>query len=208
MVVYGYLRVSTEKQHIENYKSSILNYCNDHKLGNVVWIQETISGRKQWQKRLLGKEFLKMVSGDIIVTAEFSRIGRDLLNSMSFIAEAKERGIKVYSINGDIPEDTSANSTLILAMAGWKNQTERELIAQRTRVGLKAAKERGVKLGRKVGSSKLDKDLNNIRNIEADLKMGMKKKAICAKYRCTIPTLRKFIKTHNLIDKFQPEEKK
>jgi DNA invertase Pin-like site-specific DNA recombinase len=158
-----------------------------------------VSGRKQWQKRLLGKEFLNMTKGDTIVTAEFSRIGRDLLNSMSFIAEAKERGIKVVSINGDIPEDASANSTLILAMAGWKNQTERELIAQRTRVGLKAAKERGVKLGRKIGSSKLDKDLNNIRNIEADLKAGLKKKAICAKYKCTMPTLRNYIKNNNIL---------
>lgn len=199
MTIYGYLRVSTEKQFITNYKNAILAYANEHKLGNIEWIQETVSGRKHWQKRLLGDFFInKMKSGDCIVTSEFSRIGRDFLNSMQFVAEAKQKGIKLISINGDIPDDDSATSNMILAMTAWKNMTERELIATRTRIGIQAARERGKTIGRPKGFSKLDKDMNNLRNIREELEKGVKLKAICEHYKCTMPTLRKYIKKNNL----------
>ena len=95
MTVYGYLRVSTEKQSISNYKSEILLLANDKKLGNVIWIEETVSGRKDWRKRVLGKEFEKMVEGDIIIMSEYSRIGRDFLQSLEFLAECKRKKVNV-----------------------------------------------------------------------------------------------------------------
>ena len=53
--VYGYLRVSTDKQDINNNKADILLKANELKLGNVEWIEETISGTKDWKNRELGK---------------------------------------------------------------------------------------------------------------------------------------------------------
>jgi putative DNA-invertase from lambdoid prophage Rac len=199
MTIYGYLRVSTERQFIENYKNAILTYANEHKMGSIEWIQETVSGRKFWEKRLLGQFFKeRMKKGDIILTAEFSRIGRDMLNSLSFIAEAKQKGVKVISINGDIPDDDSATSTLILSMTAWKNQMEREMIATRTKIGIQCARARGKQIGRPKDVCKLDKDLNNIRTIKEELEKGVKMKSICVHYKCTMPTLRKFIKKHEL----------
>lgn len=197
MTVYGYLRVSTSKQEESNYKHAILEYANNNKLGNVVWIAETVSGRKQWKNRLLGLEFQKMVKGDIIITAEFSRIGRDFLNSISFIAECRNKGIKLYSISGDIPVNDDATSVLMLSITAWKAQIEREMIAQRTKIGLQAAKDRGIKLGRPK-TMKLEKNLNNQRLIKEDIKKGCKLKKIAENYNVTPLTLRKFVIKYNL----------
>lgn len=197
MTVYGYLRVSTQLQSEENFKSAILEYANNNNLGHVTFISETRSGRVFWQKRLLGQQFEKMKEGDIIITSEFSRIGRDFMNSLQFIAECRKKGVKIISLSGDIPTDNDAISNLVLAVNAFKSHTERDLISFRTKQGLKCAKDRGVKLGRS-NKLKLEKDLNNERLIMEELKQGVKIKEICKHYNCCYNTLTKYIKKYDL----------
>lgn len=198
MTVYGYLRVSTIKQEETNYKASIIELVNSKKLdSNIVWIGETVSGRKDWRHRLLGKEFEKMKKGDVIVMAEYSRIGRDFLQSMEFLSECRRKGIMVYSTLGDIPMNNDAESNLMLAVTAWKAQCERENIAYRTRIGIAAHKAAGSILGRPK-KMVLDNDINNIRKIKEELDNGVKLKAICKHFKVTMPTLRKYINLHKL----------
>jgi DNA invertase Pin-like site-specific DNA recombinase len=197
MTVYGYLRVSTLKQEESNYKSAILTLANEKGLGNVVWIAETVSGRKDWRKRLLGMEFEKMKSGDVIITAEFSRIGRDFLTSMEFIAECRRKGVIVYSTIGDIPINNDATSNLLLAMTAWKSQIERESLSYRTKVGMAAHKANGTIMGRPK-EMVLEKDPNNVKLIKDELDKGVKLKKICEHFDTTLPTLNKFIKKYNI----------
>jgi DNA invertase Pin-like site-specific DNA recombinase len=199
MTVYGYLRVSTAKQEENNYKNSILQLANDKKLGNVLWIQETVSGRKDWKNRLLGKEFEKMKKGDIIIMGEYSRIGRDFLSSMSFLADCQRKGVTVYSTMGDIPINNDSTSNLLLAVTAWKAQIERENISYRTKIGLASHKANGSVLGRP-RKMVLEKDINNIRLIKEEIEKGVKMKKICEHFNITTPTLNKFIKKHNLKD--------
>lgn len=198
MVCFGYLRVSTKKQDIDNNKSEILLLANQKEInGPIKWIQETVSGRKDWRKRVLGKEFDKMKEGDIIIMSEYSRIGRDFLQSMEFLAECRRKKIEIYSTLGDIPLDNSASSNLLLAITAWKSQVEREHLSYRTKVGIKAHKEAGSILGRKKGML-LDKDPENINKIKEMIDKDMKIKAIAKELGVSIQTLRKFIKKHNL----------
>lgn len=197
MVCFGYLRVSTEKQDLENNRNEIAKLAKEKGYDNVIWISETVSGRKDWNKRKLGEEFLKMKSGDTIIMAEYSRIGRDFLNSLSFIHECRQKKINVFATVGDIPLNNDANSNLLLAMIAWKSQNERELIAYRTKIGLQHAKNKGITLGRKAGMI-LDKDPVNIERIKEDIKKGIMLKNIAINYNCSTVTLRKFIKKHNL----------
>ncbi len=199
MVCYGYLRVSTVKQEEANYKASILNMANEKNLGQVIWIQETISGRKDWKNRLLGKSFNQMKEGDVIIMAEFSRIGRNFLQSIDFLCECRRRGVIVYSCNNDIPQTDDATSMLLLSLTSWKAQVEREDIARRTKVGLKYAKERGVILGRKKRMI-LDINPENKDKIKELLNKGVKLKYIAKDFKCTVKTLSKFIKKHELKD--------
>lgn len=198
MTIYGYLRVSTKKQEIDNNKSEILLLANKKDLGNVTWIHETVSGRKDWRKRVLGQEFDKMKSGDIIIMSEYSRIGRDFLQSMEFLAECKRRKINVYSTLGDIPINDDATSNLLLAVTAWKSQVERENLSYRTKIGLQAHKANGSILGRKAGMILEKNKDDNIKDIKELINNGMKLKAIAEKYKVTPITLRKFIKKYNL----------
>jgi DNA invertase Pin-like site-specific DNA recombinase len=200
MVVYGYLRVSTNKQDERNFKSAILELANREGYTNVQFIAETVSGRKRWQSRLIGIEFEKMKAGDVIIMGEFSRISRDFFGSLEFIAEARRKGVKVISTNGDIPINDDATSNLLLSVTAWKNQMERESIAYRTKVGIQAAKERGSKLGRPKDVMKLDKDANAARLIQEEINKGIKKKHICKHFGITMPTLRKYMAKNGIKD--------
>lgn len=197
MTVYGYLRVSTDKQSENNYKLSIMELANQKSLGPVVWIQETVTGRKDWRKRVLGKEFEKMKSGDTIIVGEYSRIGRDFLQSVEFVAECRRKSITLLSTVGDIPINNDAASNLMLSISAYKAQTEREMIAIRTKNALQTRKANGQKLGRRNGMV-LDKDPENVKKIKDELDRGVKLNIICEHNKCTRPTLSKFMKNHGL----------
>ena len=197
MVCYGYLRVSTGKQMIDNMKAEILLLANSKQLGNVLFIQETVSGRVDWKKRVLGKEFEKMKDGDVLLMSEYSRIGRSFLQSLEFLSECKRKGVKVYSTIGDIPLNDDANANLMLAVTAWKAQVERETLAYRTKIGIQEAKNRGSVLGRKKMMI-LDKDPNSVNRIQGMLNKDMRLRTIAKENKCTYPTLKKFIKKHNL----------
>jgi DNA invertase Pin-like site-specific DNA recombinase len=197
MVCYGYLRVSTKQQEINNNKSEILLLADQKGLGIPIWIQETVSGRKDWRKRVLGKEFEKMKEGDILIMSEYSRIGRDFLQSIEFLSECRRRKVEIYSTLGDIPLNNDAQSNLLLAINAWKAQVEREHLSYRTKIGIKAHKEAGSILGRKP-EMVLDKDPNNIRKIKELIEKDTKLKVIAKELNTTTITLRKFVKKHNL----------
>jgi len=58
---YGYIRVSTEKQSIENQKYSIISYSQKQDLEIDKWVSETISGKSSLTERSLGR-LLKRLS--------------------------------------------------------------------------------------------------------------------------------------------------
>lgn len=85
--IYCYLRVSTDKQKIGGNTGEFLLKVNNLGLNsqNIVWIEETISGMKNWKSRELGKvEFKK---NDVFATSEPSRVSRTVIKIMGFISE-------------------------------------------------------------------------------------------------------------------------
>lgn len=202
--VWGYLRVSTNKQHVETNKGEILRFSNEKGLYPVIFIQETVSGRKDWRNRLLGKMFFdKFKKGDYLIMTEYSRIGRDFLQSMEFLSECKRKGVFVLSTLGDIPVNSDdSTSNLLLAVNAWKSQIERESISYRTKLKLEQLKALGVKLGRKnkmILEGKTDNDLNdNKKKISDMIQQGVKLKFIAKNLNCTVMTLRKFIVKYDL----------
>ena len=55
-MIYGYIRVSSDKQTVENQRFEIMNFCERQKLKINDWIEETISGTKNYDKRQLASE--------------------------------------------------------------------------------------------------------------------------------------------------------
>ena len=54
-MIYGYIRVSTDRQTVENQRYEIKRFCQENNLQVDKWISETISGVKEVDKRRLGK---------------------------------------------------------------------------------------------------------------------------------------------------------
>ena len=69
-MIYGYLRVSTDKQTLENQKFEINNFCENENIKIEKWVTETISGTKDFEKRKLGKLLKKLRKDDILICSE------------------------------------------------------------------------------------------------------------------------------------------
>lgn len=65
-MTYGYIRVSTDKQTVENQRFEINSFCQKQHLQIDGWIEETISGTKNYDKRKLG-ELLKIIQKDDLI---------------------------------------------------------------------------------------------------------------------------------------------
>ena len=87
--VVGYLRVSTISQDLEKNKSDILAYANDHRLGNVDFVEEVVSGKVSWKLRKIKEVIDSLGKDDWLIVAELSRLGRSMLEIMENISEAK-----------------------------------------------------------------------------------------------------------------------
>ena len=84
-MIYGYIRVSTDKQTVENQRFEINNFLNKQNMIADFWIEETTSGTKNYDKRQLGKLLKKLKSNDILVCTEISRLGRSLFMVMEIL---------------------------------------------------------------------------------------------------------------------------
>ena len=162
LMVLGYIRVSTESQSVLNQKHKILEFAQQKKIIVDKFIEIEISSKKSQKARLLDDLFIKMQKGDILICTELSRLGRNMLEILNLIEKFNTHGIKLIFTNQ--PElSTNQNeslSKLLLAIYGYFAQTEREIISERTKQGLNAAKAQGKILGRPKGAKNKERVLD------------------------------------------------
>ena len=84
-MIYGYIRVSSDKQTVENQRFEINNFCEKNEMKIDGWIEETISGTKAYNKRQLGILLKRVTKDDLIICAELSRLGRNLFMIMELL---------------------------------------------------------------------------------------------------------------------------
>lgn len=150
-MIYGYIRVSTDKQTVENQRFEINQFCERHELVVNKWIEETISGAKNVEDRALGKLLKKMKKGDILICSELSRLGRNLLMIMGVLNECMNRDIQVWTIKDNYRLGSDINSKVLAFAFGLSAEIERNLISQRTKEALARKRAEGVILGRPKG---------------------------------------------------------
>jgi DNA invertase Pin-like site-specific DNA recombinase len=181
MKIYGYCRVSTTEQTVENQKLAILEYARKESLIIDSFISVEVSSRKDFKKRKIN-ELLDMVEeGDTIICAELSRMGRSISEIVRLVDELRERHVALICIKERIHLPSNGDQDLTtqvqLSMFSLLAQVEAHLIRERTKEGLNRARKNGVKLGRRKGSysSKIDR---HRKRIEEMLKMGISKKKV------------------------------
>ena len=151
-MIYGYIRVSSDKQTVENQRFEITNFCEKNSLTIDVWVEETISGMTKVENRKLGKLLKKMKKGDVLICSELSRLGRNLLMIMGVLNECMNRDIQVWTIKDNYRLGSDINSKVLAFAFGLSAEIERNLISQRTKEALARKKAEGVVLGRPKGS--------------------------------------------------------
>lgn len=151
-MIYGYIRVSTDKQTVENQRFEINQFCEKNVIVVDKWIEETISGSKKIQDRKLGKLLKRMKKDDILICSELSRLGRNLLMIMSILNECMNRDIQIWTIKDNYRLGSDINSKVLAFAFGLSAEIERNLISQRTKEALARKRAEGVILGRPKGS--------------------------------------------------------
>lgn len=150
-MIYGYIRVSSDKQTVENQRFEINNFCKREQLKINGWIEETISGTATYSKRELGKLLKRVGKDDLIICAELSRLGRNLFMIMEILGICMDKECRVWTIKDNYRLGDDIQSKVLAFAFGLSAEIERNLISQRTKEALARKRAEGVVLGRPKG---------------------------------------------------------
>jgi DNA invertase Pin-like site-specific DNA recombinase len=141
----GYARVSTEDQNLDLQLAAL------RKAGvrDAAIYREHVSGVAKRRPQL--RTCLDtMREGDVLVIWKLDRLGRDLVEVVKIAEELRNRGIELRSLTEQL-DTTSAYGKFFFHVIASFAQLERDLISERTRAGIAAAKARGKVPGRRPG---------------------------------------------------------
>ena len=196
-MIYGYIRVSSDKQTVENQRFEIKNFCNKNSILIDGWIEETISGTQNYNKRALGLLLKRVKKDDLIICAELSRLGRNLFMIMEILNICMTKECRVWTIKDNYRLGEDIQSKVLAFAFGISAEIERNLISQRTKEALARKKAEGVVLGRPKGrlnapdKYKLSGKENLIRTL---LSEGVSQRKIAKKCKVDRNTLIRYLK--------------
>ena len=195
-MIYGYLRVSTDKQSLKNQEYEIKNFCTKKNITISFWIKETISGSINLEHRKLSRILKALKKGDILICSEISRLGRNLFQIMSILNICMQKEVQVWTIKDNYRLGTDIQSKVLAFAFSLSAEIERTLISQRTKEALARIKSDGKKLGRPFGSKNKKYILDNkTETIHQMLLDGISKKQIAKKLSISIKSLYNYLKT-------------
>ena len=139
--VFGYARVSTEQQNLDRQLDMLQKYGVDH------IYNEKMTGTKR-NRPALDKLLERPTEGDTVVVESLYRLGRSTKDLIWLMETFNERGVNLVSLKESIDTTTSTGKLLFTLMSALA-QFERDVLADRTREGLAAARARGRKGGRR-----------------------------------------------------------
>ena len=174
MRTIAYLRVSTGGQELSSQRMAILDYAHNHRLQIDEFFEMQSSSRKSLKARGIDELFAGMYAGDLMLASELSRLGRSVGQIIQIVDKLVKNKIRFIAIKENIHLDGKQDiqSKMMVTMFGLFAEIERDLISERTREGLIAARAKGRVLGRPKGSrgpSRLD-------GKEAEIRMLLGKK--------------------------------
>ena len=199
-MIYGYIRVSTNKQDLENQILGIENKAKA--LGLVInkYIKDKgVSGLKDPKLRALGGCHKKIKKGDVIICSELSRLGRKLFMIMKILELCMTQGAKVYTVKDNYELGDNIQSKVLAFSFGIAAEIERDLISLRTKEALLTRKLKGKHVGRKFGSKNKSHKLDNKTPLlKSLLDKKISKTQIAKELKVSLPTLNKKIKALNM----------
>lgn len=138
--VIGYCRVSTEDQNLDMQEQVIQKYADEKELELILYV-EKISSRKV-ERQELEHAMKAATNGDLFVVYKLDRLARSTKELYTLTEQLKEKGVEFVSIN-DSFDTTTPTGKAMFGMLAVFAEFERDIIQQRTKAGLEAAKKRG-----------------------------------------------------------------
>lgn len=177
-MIYSYIRVSTSEQNVRVQRDEINRYCDLNGLVVDKSIEIEISSRKDVTQRKISQLLDLLCDGDMLIVTELSRLGRNTGEVISLIDELIKMNVEIRILKQNlfIKQHDPMNKMLITILSMF-SEFERDIISQRTKESLQNLKDRGIKLGKRVGvvqSSKYDKDKDRIKEL-LDLGLSYRK---------------------------------
>lgn len=189
-MIYGYARVSTNRQELDIQIRAL------KEAGATKIYKEKISGAKADRKEL-SKLLREIKAGDTLLVTKADRIARSLSQLEKIVTDLTNRGVAVHILNmGMFTAETMENpmTKLLFNVLGAFAEFERSMILERTQEGIKDAKDRGVKFGRKSKTYKIEGSLlHAIQQVEA----GTMSQPEGAKFAgCSVATFKRRLKEY------------
>lgn len=200
-MIYGYIRVSTDKQTVENQRFEILQFARRERLTIDGWIEETVSGTCSFRKRRLGQLLSHVKKGDLIICSELSRLGRNLFMIMEILSICMQRECRVWTVKDGYRLGDDIQSKVLAFAFALSAEIERTLISQRTREALARLKAEGKQVGRPKGHRNSQETHALFRHdeyIRCALARGCSQREIAAHLHCNRNTLRTYIAKYHL----------
>lgn len=194
MAVIGYIRVSSNKQTCEHQHFEIEQFAHQNNIIVDRWVEETISSRKALNKRQLGRLLEELKEGDILISAEISRLGRSLLEVMHILENCLNKNCQVWTIKEHYRLGNDIQSKVMAFAFGLSAEIERNLISQRTKASLDNIRATGKRLGRPFSAqSKKLKLSRNTKKVKHWLDAGFTKYRIAKMMSVSPATVSNFI---------------
>lgn len=146
MKVIGYIRVSTDQQDLEKQRHLLLTYSQTHQLLINEFIEAEASSRRDTKVRKIDELLEKLQNGDLLLVAELSRLGRNMLETLNIINTLSKNGIQIIFVRQPELSTLGGHAKLLLAIYSYFAEAEREYISLRTKQGLAAVKMQGKRL--------------------------------------------------------------
>lgn len=150
--IIAYTRVSTDRQDLDIQKQLIYEYAQRNKMLIDEFIETETSSRLTASERKIDILIEMLCKNDILIVAELSRLGRNMLEVLNIIDNLNKKGIKIIFIRQPELSTTSPHGKLLMAIYSYFAESEREFISIRTKSGLATARAKGVQLGRPKGA--------------------------------------------------------
>ena len=139
--IIGYARVSTEDQHLD-LQLNALKLAGCSAIFEDRGISATAKRRPGFEKALS-----HLQTGDVFVVWKMDRAFRSLKNALNILEEFENRAIKFRCLTEDIDTTTPMGKCMYQIRHAF-SELERNLIRERTKAGMEAARQRGAILGR------------------------------------------------------------
>ncbi len=179
-MLIGYARVSTQDQNLELQLEALA------KAGCKKVFEDKISGTRA-ERPGLNKALEMLREGDTLVVWKLDRLGRSVKNLVDLVEELHKQSVQFKSLTDAIDTGTASGRFFFHVMASLA-EMERELIVERTRAGLDAAR----KLGRKGGRKPKMTD-SKIESAKKLLSSGVPPRDVAKNLGVSIPTLYRWV---------------